>query len=168
MKVVVCLDIEYSKRGSRKATLSVWWTQVVGDELRIVEEVVEQVSCIVHCPTNDILMFAPGLPQRSREQYRPSGTTTSSQGFCVWRVSTRGAGRPRLRNTHIWSKTLPISRCSKKQGATQQTSGRPPHYQVSSKNKCLSMTSCNIESPQLSHTEPLIHFCSWLACLNCL
>jgi hypothetical protein len=48
VQVVVGLDIEYSKKESRKATLSVWRTCVVhttgGDELQVVKEVADQVS----------------------------------------------------------------------------------------------------------------------------
>lgn len=46
VQVVVGLDIEYGKKGSRKATLSVWRTHVVstadGDELRVVQEIVDE------------------------------------------------------------------------------------------------------------------------------
>ncbi|CAG5188981.1 uncharacterized protein ALTATR162_LOCUS12076 [Alternaria atra] len=46
VQVVVGLDIEYGKKGSRKATMSVWRTQVVstanGDELRVVQEVADE------------------------------------------------------------------------------------------------------------------------------
>ena len=47
VQVVVGLDIEYGKKGSRKATLSVWRTRVFttsdGDELRVVQEVEDEV-----------------------------------------------------------------------------------------------------------------------------
>ncbi|KAF2788691.1 hypothetical protein K505DRAFT_366255 [Melanomma pulvis-pyrius CBS 109.77] len=46
VQVVVGLDIEYGKKGSRKATLLVWRTQVVstadGDELRVVQEIADE------------------------------------------------------------------------------------------------------------------------------
>ncbi|CAG5152965.1 uncharacterized protein ALTATR162_LOCUS2982 [Alternaria atra] len=46
VRAVVGLDIEYSKNESRKATLSVWRTQVFqttdGDELRVVQEVADE------------------------------------------------------------------------------------------------------------------------------
>ncbi|KAI9763276.1 MAG: hypothetical protein M1839_006523, partial [Geoglossum umbratile] len=46
VQVVVGLDIEYGKKGSRKATLSVWRTHVVhtddGDELIVVQEIADQ------------------------------------------------------------------------------------------------------------------------------
>jgi hypothetical protein len=47
VRVVVGLDIEYGKKGSRKATLSVWRTKVfhtaAGDELRVIQEVADEV-----------------------------------------------------------------------------------------------------------------------------
>lgn len=47
VQVVVGLDIEYGRKDSRKATLSVWRTRIFhtihGDELRVVEEVEDQV-----------------------------------------------------------------------------------------------------------------------------
>jgi hypothetical protein len=50
VQVVVGLDIEYGK-GSRKATLSMWRTHVFytadGDELRVVEEVADEVCCLL-------------------------------------------------------------------------------------------------------------------------
>ncbi|KEF50867.1 uncharacterized protein A1O9_13079 [Exophiala aquamarina CBS 119918] len=46
VQVVVGLDIEYGKKGSRRATLSVWRTHVVhtadGDELRVVQEIADE------------------------------------------------------------------------------------------------------------------------------
>lgn len=46
VQVVVGLDIDYGKKGSRKATLSVWRTHVViapeADELRVVQEVADE------------------------------------------------------------------------------------------------------------------------------
>lgn len=52
------LDIEYGKKGSRKATLSVWRTHAVstadGNELRAVQEVADDVClllghyCLLH------------------------------------------------------------------------------------------------------------------------
>lgn len=83
VQVVVGLDVEYGTRGSRKATLSVWRTQVIGDELQVVEEVADEVRCIRCRLTSGILTLAPGFPRRSRERHRPSRTTTSSQRFCV-------------------------------------------------------------------------------------
>jgi hypothetical protein len=51
VRVVVGLDIEYGKRESRKATLSVWRTCVVhttsGDELQVFKEVADQVNYIL-------------------------------------------------------------------------------------------------------------------------
>ena len=51
VQVVVGLDIEYGKKGSRKATLSVWRTHVVntadGNELRVVQEVVDNVCPVL-------------------------------------------------------------------------------------------------------------------------
>lgn len=50
VRVVVGLDIEYGKKGSRKVTLSVWRTHVVhtdnGDELRVVQEIADEVRPI--------------------------------------------------------------------------------------------------------------------------
>ena len=47
VQVVVGLDIEYGRKGSRKATLSVWRTHVFhtadGDELRVVQEIADKV-----------------------------------------------------------------------------------------------------------------------------
>jgi hypothetical protein len=47
VQVVVGLDIEYGRKGSRKATLSVWRTHVFhtadGDELRVVQEIADEV-----------------------------------------------------------------------------------------------------------------------------
>lgn len=47
IRVVIGLDIEYGKQGSRKATLSVWRTDLFhtpnGDELRVVQEAVDEV-----------------------------------------------------------------------------------------------------------------------------
>jgi len=51
VRVVVGIDIEYGKKESRKATLSVWRTCVVhntgGDELQVVKEVADQVGDIL-------------------------------------------------------------------------------------------------------------------------
>jgi hypothetical protein len=51
VQVVVGLDIEYGKKGSRKATLSVWRSRVFhttnGDELRVVQEIADEVCPIV-------------------------------------------------------------------------------------------------------------------------
>ena len=51
VQVVVGLDIEYGKEGSRKATLSVWRTHVVhtddGDELRVVQEIADEVCPVL-------------------------------------------------------------------------------------------------------------------------
>ena len=50
VQAVVGFDIEYGKRGSRMATLLVWRTQVIhtadGDELRAVQEIVDEVGYI--------------------------------------------------------------------------------------------------------------------------
>jgi hypothetical protein len=47
VRAVVGLDIEYGKKGSRKATLSVWRTRVfhtpAGDELRVFQEIADEV-----------------------------------------------------------------------------------------------------------------------------
>lgn len=47
VQAVVGLDIEYGKKKSRKATLSVWRTRIDGNELRVVEEVAAQVCCFL-------------------------------------------------------------------------------------------------------------------------
>jgi hypothetical protein len=51
IRIVVGLDIEYGKKGSRKATLSVWRTDLFhtpnGDELRAVQEVADEVYYFV-------------------------------------------------------------------------------------------------------------------------
>ena len=51
VQVVVSLDIEYGKKGSQKATLSVWRTHVVhtddGDELRVVQEITDEVCPVL-------------------------------------------------------------------------------------------------------------------------
>lgn len=51
VQVVVGLDIEYGKKGSRQATLSVWRTRVFhfddGDELRVVQEIADEVCLIL-------------------------------------------------------------------------------------------------------------------------
>ena len=43
VQAVVSLDIEYGKKKSRKATLSVWRAHVDGNELRVVQEVADVV-----------------------------------------------------------------------------------------------------------------------------
>jgi hypothetical protein len=43
VQAVVGLDIEYGKKGSRRATVSVWRTYVDGNELRVVQEVADEV-----------------------------------------------------------------------------------------------------------------------------
>lgn len=47
IQVVVGLDIEHGKKGSRTATVSVWLTQVLhitnGDELRVVQKTMDEV-----------------------------------------------------------------------------------------------------------------------------
>ena len=52
VQVVVGLDIEYGRKGSRKATLSVWRTCVVhtadGDELQVIQEVADEVCYILY------------------------------------------------------------------------------------------------------------------------
>jgi hypothetical protein len=52
IRIVVGLDVKYGKKGSRKATLSVWRTDLFhtpnGDELRVVQEVADEVYYIVH------------------------------------------------------------------------------------------------------------------------
>ena len=51
VRVVVGLDIEYGRKWSRKATLSVWRTRVFytadRDELRVVQEVMDEVYSIL-------------------------------------------------------------------------------------------------------------------------
>lgn len=47
VQAVVGLDIEYGKKKSRKATLSVWRTRIDGNELGVVEEVAAQVCCFL-------------------------------------------------------------------------------------------------------------------------
>ena len=51
VQVVVGLDIEYGKKGSRKATLSMWRTRVVsttdGNELRAVQEIADDVHLVL-------------------------------------------------------------------------------------------------------------------------
>jgi hypothetical protein len=51
VRVVVGLDIEYGKKGSRKATLSVWRTHLAhtadGDELRVVQEIADKVCSVL-------------------------------------------------------------------------------------------------------------------------
>lgn len=51
VQVVVGLDIEYGKKGSRKATLSVWRARVFhladGDELRVIQEIADEVCLIL-------------------------------------------------------------------------------------------------------------------------
>lgn len=58
-KFVAGLDIEYGKKGSRKATLSVWRTYVVntadGNELRVVQEVADDVCPVLFLLYSDIL-----------------------------------------------------------------------------------------------------------------
>ena len=51
VQVLVGLDIEYGKKESRKATLSIWRTHVVhtpnGDELRVIQEIADEVCPIL-------------------------------------------------------------------------------------------------------------------------
>lgn len=53
IQAVVGLDIEYGKKGSRKAALSVWRTGEFptedGYELRVVQEVADEVRLVKHC-----------------------------------------------------------------------------------------------------------------------
>jgi hypothetical protein len=67
VRAVVCLDIEYGKKESRKATLSIWRPQLLetadGLELRAVEEVADEVDNIpmmLHSP--HILIFLLAFP----------------------------------------------------------------------------------------------------------
>jgi len=66
VQAVVGLDIEYGKKGSGKATLSVWRARMfrtgTEDELRVVKEVADEVGCIYDSFIVDILTLAPGLP----------------------------------------------------------------------------------------------------------
>jgi len=47
IQVVIGLDIKYGRKGSRKATISVWRTHVVsttdGNELRVAQSVADEV-----------------------------------------------------------------------------------------------------------------------------
>lgn len=47
VQVVVGLNVEYGKEGSRKATLSVWRTHVVNNELRSVQVITNKVCPIL-------------------------------------------------------------------------------------------------------------------------
>lgn len=64
IRVVIGLDIEYGKQGSRKATLSVWRTDLFhtpnGDELRVVQEAVDETFRDSHGNATD----HPGLRLR--------------------------------------------------------------------------------------------------------
>jgi hypothetical protein len=66
IQVVIGLDIDYGKKGSRMATLSVWRTQVFhttdGDELRVVQDITDEV-----CPRTSffriqLLTFVSEIP----------------------------------------------------------------------------------------------------------
>ena len=46
IQVVVGLDIEYGKKESRKATLSVWRAYVAGNEIKVAPEIVDEVRRI--------------------------------------------------------------------------------------------------------------------------
>jgi len=88
VQVVVGLDIEYGKKGSRKATLSVWRTHVVntadGNELRVVQEVVDDVCPVLrHYSFFFTLTFFIGVPRRPRKPYRSSRPTTSAERLCL-------------------------------------------------------------------------------------
>lgn len=82
-KFVAGLDIEYGKKGSRKATLSVWRTHVVntadGNESRVVQEVADDVCLILrHYSFFSTLTFFTCVPRRLRKPYRSSRPTTSA------------------------------------------------------------------------------------------
>lgn len=51
VQAVIVLNIEYGKRRSRKATLSVWRTRIYdtvdGKEMRVFQEVANEVCCIL-------------------------------------------------------------------------------------------------------------------------
>ena len=88
VQVVVGLDIEYGKKGSRKATLSVWRTHVVntadGNELRVVQEVVDNVCPVLrHYSFFFTLTFFTGVPRRPRKPYRSPRPTTSAERLCL-------------------------------------------------------------------------------------
>ena len=55
IRVVVGLDIEYGKKGTRKATLSTWRTHLVhtahGDELQVVRETADEVYFLIKKPS---------------------------------------------------------------------------------------------------------------------
>jgi acyl carrier protein len=64
VQVVVGLDIEYGKKGSREATLSVWRSHVFhtsdGDELRVVQEIADEVYTILR-QYSSFLTSLPGI-----------------------------------------------------------------------------------------------------------
>jgi hypothetical protein len=76
VQVVVGLDVEYGDKESRKATLSVWRTQVVntadGDELRVVQEVEDDVCrspsliCVLYSNISQAFRDGVGKPTNHR------------------------------------------------------------------------------------------------------
>ena len=73
VQVVVGLDIEYRKKGSRKATLSVWrtrWFQADdGDKLRVEEEITDEVCPTKHHVLSTISKNPLGISRLSGKPY---------------------------------------------------------------------------------------------------
>ena len=62
IQAVIGLDIEYGKKGLRMATLLVWRTHADGDELRVVQEIADEVGSqplffdtILTCPSHSAM-----------------------------------------------------------------------------------------------------------------
>jgi hypothetical protein len=94
VQVVVGLDVEYGKKASREATLSVWRSRVFhttdGDELGVVQEISDQVCSISRLFFwLSFLTFLIGVPRRAGKPYRSSRPTTPTQRFCLSRTCTR-------------------------------------------------------------------------------
>ena len=62
VQAVVGLDIEYGKKKSRTATLSLWRTHVDGNELGVVQEVIDEVCCFLSKLLLSCLTLYPGVP----------------------------------------------------------------------------------------------------------
>lgn len=77
VQAVVGLDIEYGKKGSRKATFSVWRTRIFpenhgdGYELRVVQEVVDEVCSDSQAQRRLLLIFLIGIQGRGWQPYWP-------------------------------------------------------------------------------------------------